>query len=75
MAYQRSLCHAPYGLERSSGSLTRRGFCVDHLVTPGVWISLCKAQVIHDQFVALTTISLSRFPPERDDHFVALSYS
>lgn len=75
MPYQRSLCHAPYGVEGSRKGLEVRNLCVDHFVAERVWISLCSSQVIHDQFVALATITLSRFTPEKDDHFVAQSYS
>ena len=52
MRYQRSLCHAPYGVERSSRSLEGGNLCLDHFVAGTRWISQRSEQDIHDQFGA-----------------------
>ena len=60
MRYERSLCHAPTGAggpQTSSGGTRKSN---DHFVTPPLWTSLGRDELIHDQFVTPIAITLSR---------------
>ena len=75
MRYERSLCHASTGARGARASVDGTRKSNDHFVTPPLWTSLGREEVIHDQFVTPIAITLSRGRTQTHDHFVTHSYS